>query len=182
MRFTIAPAASTRRRSLTRLAPAWRCSTSTRDGWLDVYLVNGVDGRGPEGSRAGAARGTSSATTTTALSPMPLRRQAWRTTRWGFGAAACRLRQRRLARPVRGELRQESPGPTTTHDGTFSDVAEGEPASRLGGWSTCPSWGDYNRDGLLDLSWPGYVSYRCGPSAGKPGRPACYRRRASFTA
>src|SRR6266702_1524731 len=36
------------------------------------------------------------------------------------------------------------------HDGTFTDVAE-KADVELGGWSTGPTWGDYDRDGLLDL-------------------------------
>ncbi len=35
-------------------------------------------------------------------------------------------------------------------DGTFTDVAE-KAGVALGGWSTGPTWGDYDHDGRLDL-------------------------------
>jgi hypothetical protein len=60
-----------------------------------------------------------------------------------------------------------------TKDGTFSDVAE-KAGVALGAWSTRPTWGDYDRDGLLDLFVPGYV--QCDPDhppiAGRGGMPA----------
>src|SRR5580704_17333832 len=44
------------------------------------------------------------------------------------------------------------------HDGTFTDVTE-KAGVALGGWSTGPTWGDYDHDGLLDLFVPGYVKF-----------------------
>src|SRR5262249_19818227 len=44
------------------------------------------------------------------------------------------------------------------HDGTFTDVAA-RAGVELGGWSTGPTWGDYDHDGLLDLFVPGYVKF-----------------------
>jgi hypothetical protein len=44
------------------------------------------------------------------------------------------------------------------HDGTFTDVAE-KAGVELGGWSTSPTWGDFDHDGLLDLFVPGYVKF-----------------------
>src|SRR6266404_2357980 len=44
------------------------------------------------------------------------------------------------------------------HDGTFTDVTE-KAGVALGGWSTSPTWGDYDHDGLLDLFVPGYVEF-----------------------
>jgi hypothetical protein len=44
------------------------------------------------------------------------------------------------------------------HDGTFTDVAE-KAGVQLGGWSSGPSFGDYDGDGKLDLFVPGYVHY-----------------------
>src|SRR5256886_16554358 len=50
----------------------------------------------------------------------------------------------------------------------------------LGGWSTGATWGDYDRDGLLDLFVPGYVHYDLDHPvlAGKGGVPegACQYR------
>ena len=178
-RFTIARGASTRRRSSTRLAPAWRCSTSTSDGWLDVYLVNG--------STVAALKGREPPPHAAALPQQPRRhflrchcdgRRGER--QLGLGRRGRRLRQRRLARPVRGELRQEPPLPqqSTTARSATSQTAAGVD---LGGWSTGPSWGDYDRDGRLDLFVPGYVTMTS-TIRRKPGRPACYRHRASSTA
>src|SRR6266851_3277707 len=44
------------------------------------------------------------------------------------------------------------------HDGTFTDVAE-KARVTLGGWSTGPTWGDYDHDGSLDLFVAGYVRF-----------------------
>src|SRR6266446_3527892 len=59
------------------------------------------------------------------------------------------------------------------HDGTFTDVAE-KAGVTLGGWSTGPTWGDYDHDGLLDLFVPGYVKFDADhpPIAGQGGIPA----------
>src|SRR6266403_1370540 len=65
------------------------------------------------------------------------------------------------------------------HDGTFTDVAE-KAGVALGGWSTGPTWGDYDRDGLPDLFVPGYVKHDLDHPilAGKNGVPegACQYR------
>jgi hypothetical protein len=44
----------------------------------------------------------------------------------------------------------------------------------LGGWSAGPTWGDYDRDGLLDLFVPGYVKFDPDhpPVAGQGNIPA----------
>src|SRR6266436_617827 len=52
-------------------------------------------------------------------------------------------------------------------DGTFADVAE-KAGVALGGWSAGPTWGDYDRDGLLDLFVPGYVKYDVDHPPGSP--------------
>src|ERR1035441_5890860 len=44
------------------------------------------------------------------------------------------------------------------HDGTFTDMAE-HAGVTLGNWSTGPSFGDYDGDGLLDLFVPGYIHW-----------------------
>ena len=65
------------------------------------------------------------------------------------------------------------------HDGTFTDVTD-RAGVALGGWSTGATWGDYDRDGLLDLFVPGYVHYDLDHPilAGKGGVPegACQYR------
>src|SRR6266481_4454847 len=59
------------------------------------------------------------------------------------------------------------------HDGTFTDVAE-KAGVALGGWSTGPTWGDYDHDGLLDLFVPGYLKFDLEhpPIAGRGLTPA----------
>ena len=59
------------------------------------------------------------------------------------------------------------------HDGTFTDVAE-KAGVTLGGWSAGPTWGDYDRDGRLDLFVPGYVDFDLKhlPVEGEGGVPA----------
>src|SRR5207245_4801612 len=54
------------------------------------------------------------------------------------------------------------------HDGTFTDVAE-KAGVMVGGWSTGPTWGDFDHDGMVDLFVPGYVKYDVDhpPEAGK---------------
>jgi hypothetical protein len=58
------------------------------------------------------------------------------------------------------------------HDGTFTDVAE-KSGVTLGGWSTSPTWGYYDHDGLLDLFVPGYVKFDADhpPMAGQGAIP-----------
>jgi enediyne biosynthesis protein E4 len=50
-------------------------------------------------------------------------------------------------------------------DGTFSDVTHQAGLDRYRGFWAGASWGDYNRDGYLDLYICGYVKYK--PDAGK---------------
>src|SRR6266513_539787 len=64
------------------------------------------------------------------------------------------------------------------HDGTFTDVTDKAGVANerwgfgvtVGGWSTGPTWGEYDHDGLLDLFVPGYVKY-------DPDHPAIAGRR-----
>src|SRR6266581_839981 len=72
-------------------------------------------------------------------------------------------------------LRGKEPPPQAmlfhnNHDGTFTDVTE-KAGVALGGWSTGPTWGDYDHDGLLDLFVPGYVKFDPNhpPVAGQAG-------------
>src|SRR6266436_4341277 len=70
------------------------------------------------------------------------------------------------------------------HDGTFTDVTE-KAGVTLGGWSTGPTWGDYDHDGLLDLFVPGYVKFDADhpPIGGQGGisLSACQYRGVSFS-
>jgi hypothetical protein len=62
-------------------------------------------------------------------------------------------------------------------DGTFTDVAERVGVARRG-WSTGATWGDYDKDGRLDLFVPGYLEFDTEnpppspASSGKPGSAA----------
>src|SRR6266516_4052971 len=71
-----------------------------------------------------------------------------------------------------GSLKGTEPPPRAmlyhnNQDGTFTDVAE-KAGVALGGWSTGPTWGDYDRDGLLDLFVPGYVKFDMDHPPGSP--------------
>lgn len=52
-------------------------------------------------------------------------------------------------------------------DGTFTDISRKAGLDRYRGFWAGASWGDYNRDGFLDLYVCGYVKYQ--PNAGKEG-------------
>ena len=45
-------------------------------------------------------------------------------------------------------------------DGTFTDVSHKTGLDRYRGFWAGASWGDYNRDGYLDLYVCGYVKYK----------------------
>jgi hypothetical protein len=127
-----------------------------RDGWLDIYLVNGstydaVSGK-TDPPHAALFHNNHDGTFT------DVAEQAGVTNgRWGFGVAigdydndgwpdiyVTNFGKNRLYH--------------NNHDGTFTDVAE-KAGVTLGNWSTGPTWGDYDGDGLLDLFVPGYVHY-----------------------
>jgi hypothetical protein len=127
-----------------------------RDGWLDIYLVNGstydaVSGK-TDPPYAALFHNNHDGTFT------DVAEQAGVTNgRWGFGVAigdydndgwpdiyVTNFGKNRLYH--------------NNHDGTFTDVAE-KAGVTLGNWSTGPTWGDYDGDGLLDLFVPGYVHY-----------------------
>jgi hypothetical protein len=127
-----------------------------RDGWLDIYLVNGstydaVAGK-TEPPHAALFHNNHDGTFT------DVAEQAGVTNgRWGFGVTigdydndgwpdiyVTNFGKNRLYH--------------NNHDGTFTDVAE-KAGVTLGNWSTGPTWGDYDGDGLLDLFVPGYVHY-----------------------
>src|SRR6184192_812094 len=127
-----------------------------RDGWLDIYLVNGstfaaLKGKEPA-PRAMLLHNNHDGTFTdvTAKAGVP-------NERWGFGVAVGDYDNDGwpdvyIANFGKNRLYHNN------HDGTFTDVAE-KAGVALGGWSAGPTWGDYDRDGLLDLFVPGYVKF-----------------------
>jgi hypothetical protein len=126
------------------------------DGWLDIYLVNGMtyeamDGKA-EPPHAALFHNNHDGTFTDVAAKAGVQND-----RWGVGVAVAdydndgwpdlyvtNLGKNRLYH--------------NNHDGSFRDVAE-EAGVALGGWSTGPTFGDYDGDGRLDLFVPGYTAY-----------------------
>ena len=87
---------------------------------------------------------------------------------FGMGVRGRRLRQRRLARPLRDRVRALHAVPQQRRRHLHRRHREGGPARRRG-WTTSAVWFDYDNDGRLDLFLCSFVRVR-------PGREHRLRR------
>ena len=126
------------------------------DGWLDIYLVNGMtydamNGKA-ESPHAALFHNNHDGTFTNVAAKAGVTND-----RWGVGVAVGDYDNDGWP-----DLYVTNVGKNrlyhNNHDGTFTDVAE-KAGVALGGWSTGPTFGDYDGDGRLDLFVPGYTAY-----------------------
>ena len=127
-----------------------------RDGWLDIYLVNGSTYDAMSGKatppHAALFHNNHDGTFTDVAEKAGVQND-----RWGFGVAVgdydndgwpdiyvSNFGKNRLYH--------------NNHDGTFTDVAE-KAGVALGNWSTGVTFGDYDGDGRLDIFVAGYIHY-----------------------
>jgi hypothetical protein len=126
------------------------------DGWLDIYLVNGMtydalSGKAPS-PHAALFHNNHDGTFTNVAEKAGVTND-----RWGVGVAVGDYDNDGWP-----DLYVSNVGKNrlyhNNHDGTFTDVAE-KAGVTLGTWSTGPTFGDYDGDGKLDLFVPGYAYY-----------------------
>jgi enediyne biosynthesis protein E4 len=126
------------------------------DGWLDIYLVNGMtyealSGKAPA-PHAALFHNNHDGTFTNVVDKAGVTND-----RWGIGVAVGDYDNDGWP-----DLYVTNVGKNrlyhNNHDGTFTDVAD-KAGVALGTWSTSPTFGDYDGDGHLDLFVPGYTKY-----------------------
>jgi hypothetical protein len=148
------------------------------DGWLDIYLLNDSTVEAEKGKephpRAMLFHNDHDGTFTDVTEKAGVANE-----RWAFGVAIADYDNDGwpdiyVANYGKNRLYHNN------RDGTFTDVAEKAGVALGGGWSTGPTWGDYDHDGQLDLFVPGYVQFDLDhpPVAGRGGIPqgACLFR------
>jgi enediyne biosynthesis protein E4 len=126
------------------------------DGWLDIYLVNGMtydamNGKA-ESPHAALFHNNHDGTFTNVAGQAGVTND-----RWGVGVAVGDYDNDGWP-----DLYVTNVGKNrlyhNNHNGTFTDLAE-QAGIALGDWSTGPTFGDYDGDGRLDLFVPGYTHY-----------------------
>jgi len=127
-----------------------------RDGWLDIFLVNGSTYEAETGKsdapHAALFHNNHDGTFTNVANIAGVTNG-----RWGFGCAAGDYDNDGWPDLYVGNYGKNRLY-HNNHDGTFTDIAESAGVT-LGNWSTGPSFGDYDGDGRLDLFVPGYVHW-----------------------
>lgn len=126
------------------------------DGWLDIYLVNGLTYSALAGTspapHAALFHNNRDGTFTDVTEKAGVAND-----RWGVGAVSADYDNDGWP-----DLYVTNVGKNrlyhNNHDGTFTDVAE-KAGVALGTWSTGATFGDFDGDGLLDLFVPGYTAY-----------------------
>ncbi len=127
-----------------------------RDGWLDIYLVNGatfdsLDGK--EASPHAALFHNNHDGTFTDVSATA----GVRNDRWGYGCSVADYDNDGWP-----DLYVDNYGKSRLYhnnrNGTFTDMAE-QAGVALGNWSPGSTWGDYDGDGQLDLYVTGYAHF-----------------------
>lgn len=126
------------------------------DGWLDIYLVNGMTYEALSGKasspHAALFHNNHDGTFTNVAEKAGVTND-----RWGVGVAVGDYDNDGWP-----DLYVTNVGKNrlyhNNHNGTFTDVAE-KAGVALGTWSTGPTFGDYDGDGKLDLFVPGYAYY-----------------------
>ena len=126
------------------------------DGWLDIYLVNGLTYTALAGTtpapHAALFHNNHDGTFTDVTAKAGVAND-----RWGIGAVAADYDKDGWP-----DLYVSNLGKNrlyhNNHDGTFTDVAE-KAGVTVDAWSTGATFGDFDGDGLLDLFVPGYTAY-----------------------
>jgi enediyne biosynthesis protein E4 len=128
-----------------------------QDGWLDVYLVNGSVYAALKGeqehlvSRLFKNNGDGTFTDVTFEAGVP-------NLQWGFGVVIGDFN-----RDGWPDIYVSNYGPNRLYqnngDGTFTDVAEAAGVALADYWTTGATFGDYDRDGHLDLFVCGYARF-----------------------
>ncbi len=138
-----------------------------KDGWLDIYMVNGstydaLSGKA-ESPHAALFHNNHDGTFTDVAAKAGVTND-----RWGFGVAVGDYDNDGypdlfVANYGKNRLYHNN------HDGTFTDMAE-KAGVQLGNWSSGPTFGDYDGDGRLDLFVSGYVHFDQDQLAGAGGK------------